>query len=80
MSELTYSVKGEFSEKETTQLHTRTKSNHTKTPLSKRQIIVHAEAFGQGPEQDLLQPAIEGTEENFCEIGSPEIWTDVRLT
>lgn len=54
--------------------------NGIATSDSKRQIIVHAEAFGQGPEQDLLQPVIGGTEENFSEIGSPEIWTDVRLT
>ncbi len=54
--------------------------NGIATSDSKRQIIVHAEAFGQGPEQDLLQPVVEGTEENFSEIGSPEIWTDVRLT
>ena len=54
--------------------------NGIATSDSKRQIIVHAEAFGQGPEQDLLQPVIEGTEENFSEIDSPKIWTDVRLT
>jgi len=54
--------------------------NGIATSDSKRQIIVHAEAYGQGPEQDLLQPVIEGTEENFSEIGSPDIWDNVRLT
>ena len=54
--------------------------NGIATSDSKRQIVVHAEAYGQGPEQDLLQPVLEGTEENFSEIGSPDIWDDVRLT
>jgi transposase len=54
--------------------------NGIATSDSKRQIIVHAEAYGQGPEQDLLQPVVEGTEENFSEIGSPNIWDNVRLT
>jgi len=36
----------------------------------KHQIIVHAEAFGAAQEHDLLEPMIEGTKENFKEIGS----------
>lgn len=36
---------------------------------SKHQVIVHAEAFGQGSEQNLLQPMIEGSRENFRAIG-----------
>lgn len=36
---------------------------------AKHQIIVHAEAFGQGPEKDLLKPLIEGAKENFKLIG-----------
>jgi len=39
---------------------------------SKCQVIVHAEAFGQGQEQDLLEPMIEGTRENFQTIGKDE--------
>jgi transposase len=35
----------------------------------KHQIIVHAEAFGAAQEHDLLKPMIEGTKENFKEIG-----------
>lgn len=54
--------------------------NGIATSDSKRQIIVHAGAYGQGPEHDLLQPVVEGTEENFSEIGSPDIWAGVRLT
>jgi transposase len=36
----------------------------------KHQVIVHAEAFGAAQEHDLLEPMIEGTKENFKEIGS----------
>ena len=35
----------------------------------KHQIIVNAEAFGQGSDTDLLQPSIEGTKETFDAIG-----------
>ena len=35
----------------------------------KVQVIVHAEAFGQAQEHDLLKPMIEGTKENFKSIG-----------
>jgi len=38
----------------------------------KHQIIVHAEAFGVAQEHDLLEPMVEGTRENFREIGSEE--------
>ncbi len=38
----------------------------------KHQVIVHAEAFGAAQEHDLLKPMIEGTRENFKEIGSEE--------
>ena len=36
---------------------------------SKRQIILHAEAFGRGQENDLLKPMIEATKENMKAIG-----------
>ncbi|MCG2712877.1 MAG: transposase [Candidatus Omnitrophica bacterium] len=39
---------------------------------AKHQIIVHAEAFGHGPEKDLLKPLIEGAKENFKLIGEKE--------
>jgi transposase len=35
---------------------------------AKHQVIVHAEAFGQGQEHDLLKPMIEGARNNFQEI------------
>jgi transposase len=47
---------------------------------SKHQIVVHAEAFGQGSEHDLLQPMIEGTEENFSAIINRKDIADTRLT
>ena len=36
---------------------------------AKHQVIVDAEAFGQGPEKDLLKPMIQGTRENYKAIG-----------
>jgi transposase len=47
---------------------------------SKRQIVVHAEAFGQAQEHDLLKPMVEGTEKNFAVIGDPKVFADTRLT
>ena len=38
----------------------------------KHQVIVHAEAFGAAQEHELLEPMIEGTRDNFDEIGSGE--------
>src|SRR3989338_4926139 len=38
----------------------------------KHQVIVHAEAFGTAQEHDLLEPMVEGTRENFREIGNEE--------
>ena len=38
----------------------------------KHQVIVHAEAFGSAQEHDLLKPMVEGTRENFSEIGNEE--------
>ena len=36
---------------------------------SKHQVVVHAEAFGQPQEHELLKPMIEGTRKNFEAIG-----------
>ena len=36
---------------------------------SKHQVVVHAEAFGQPQEHELLEPMIEGTRKNFAAIG-----------
>lgn len=39
---------------------------------SKHQVIVHAEAYGEAQEHDLLVPMIEGVRENFRAIGEEE--------
>jgi transposase len=36
---------------------------------SKHQVVVHAEAFGQPQEHELLKPMVQGTRENFEAIG-----------
>lgn len=36
---------------------------------STHQVIVHAEAYGQGQEHDLLKPMVDGARENFQQIG-----------
>jgi hypothetical protein len=36
---------------------------------AKHQVIVSAEAFGQGHDTSLLQPAVEGAKKNFAAIG-----------
>jgi transposase len=36
---------------------------------SKHQVVVHAEAFGEGQEKQLLRPMLDGVRENFSEIG-----------
>ena len=38
----------------------------------KHQVIVQAEAFGEGQEHDLLKPMVEGVRDNFQEIGKEE--------
>jgi len=35
----------------------------------KNQVIVHEEAFGKGPENDLLEPMIDAVNKNFKAIG-----------
>jgi transposase len=48
---------------------------------SKHQVVVHAEAFGQPQEHDLLKPMVEGTRENFKGIGAEEdIFKKTQLT
>jgi hypothetical protein len=45
----------------------------------KHQVIVHAEAFGAAQEHDLLRPMIEGTGENFEEIGDTDVFDKAKL-
>ena len=47
---------------------------------SKHQIVIHAEAFGEAQEHDLLQPMIEHTQSNFDALDSPYIKKKTRLT
>jgi len=48
---------------------------------SKHQVVVHAEAFGQPQEHDLLEPMIEGTRENFKSIGAAkDVFEEAKLT
>ena len=55
--------------------------NGVTTVDSKHQVIVHAEAFGQGNEQDVLEPMIEDTKENFNKIGKEEdIFSKTKLS
>ena len=47
----------------------------------KNQVIVHAEAFGQAQEHDLLKPMIEGVRDNFIAIDHKgDICKQVQLT
>ncbi len=45
----------------------------------KHQVIVHAEAFGAAQEHDLLKPMIDGTKENFKEIGDKDVFEKAKL-
>ena len=48
---------------------------------SKHQVVVHAEAFGQPQEHELLEPMVNGTRENFQAIGAGEdIFEKTKLT
>jgi len=46
----------------------------------KHQVIVHAEAFGQSQEHDLLQPMIQGTRNNFEVLGDEDVFERAKLT
>jgi transposase len=46
----------------------------------KHQVIVHAEAFGQAQEHDLLKPMVEGARDNFESIRNKEnVFKDAKL-
>ena len=48
---------------------------------SKHQIIVAAEAFGQGQEHDLLEPMVDQVRDNFRSIGDKkDVFKETRLT
>lgn len=47
----------------------------------KAQVIVNAEAFGQGQEQDLLEPSIEGIRKNLEAIGHEgDVFKETKLS
>lgn len=46
----------------------------------KHQVIVHAEAFGQAQEHDLLKPMVEGTRDNFKAMDDDDIFQNSKLT
>jgi transposase len=47
---------------------------------SKRQIVVHAAAFGEAQEHDLLEPMVQGVRETFQVIEGKDIFSDTKLT
>lgn len=46
----------------------------------KHHVVVHAEAFGEAQEHDLLQPMLKGAKENFVALGEKEILRQVKVT
>lgn len=47
---------------------------------SRHQIVVHAEAFGEGQEQGLLKPLIEGVRENLKSPRGKDVFKKTKLT
>ena len=47
---------------------------------SKYQVIVHAEAFGQAQEHDLLKPMVDGTRENLKTLGDEDVFSETKLS
>lgn len=47
---------------------------------SKHQVVVHAEAYGQGQEHDLLEPMINGTRAHFAAFGEMDVFATTKLT
>jgi hypothetical protein len=45
----------------------------------KRQVVVAAEAFGEGQEHALLQPVLEGARENFEALGQEAVLSQAKL-
>lgn len=46
---------------------------------AKHQVIVQAQAFGEGQEQPVLQPMLEGTRETFEALATPDVLQDIQL-
>jgi hypothetical protein len=45
----------------------------------KHQVIVHAEANGEGPEQGMLEKMVKGVEETFEEMGEEKIYEKAKV-
>ncbi len=45
----------------------------------KHQVIVHAEAFGEAQEHDLLKPMIQGARDNFEALGNADVFETAKL-
>lgn len=46
----------------------------------RHQIVVHAEAYGEAQEHDLLQPMLEATEAHFAALGDGGVYKDAKIT
>lgn len=46
----------------------------------RHQVVVHAEAFGEAQEHDLLQPMLEATEEHFVALGDGDVYGTTKVT
>jgi len=46
---------------------------------AKRQVVVHAEAFGEPQEHGLLVPMLAATRATFRELGDEDIWEDASV-
>lgn len=46
---------------------------------AKHQVVVHAQAYGEAQEHDLLLPMAEGTRENFHAIGQDDVFQTAKL-
>lgn len=47
---------------------------------ARHQVVVHAQAFGQAQEHDLLIPMVEATRENFVAIGQDDVFITAAVT
>jgi transposase len=47
---------------------------------ARHQVVVHAEAFGEAQEHDLLQPMLEATHGNFAALGEEDVYRQARIT
>jgi hypothetical protein len=46
----------------------------------RHQVVVHAEAFGEAQEHELLQPMLKATQEHFAALGDDSIYGKAKVT